>query len=151
MMALGDNIRRLREERWLTQQQKADKLYVSRQTVCRWENGSRCPDLITAKKIATEFGVSLDALISDDDMEDLERISGAGKFIKYKRKVKLQEYQRKILEFLQVLGGVYLSISLILRVRFDMRMPVWSVVLGVCIVAGAFALNRRLVRRMEDL
>lgn len=34
----------------LTQQQLADKLYVSRQTVCRWENGSRCPDLITAKK-----------------------------------------------------------------------------------------------------
>lgn len=33
----------------LTQQQLADKLYVSRQTVCRWENGSRCPDLITAK------------------------------------------------------------------------------------------------------
>ena len=107
MMALGDNIRRLREERGMTQQQMADKLYVSRQTVCRWENGSRCPDLITAKKIATEFGVSLDALISDDDMEDLERISGAGTFIKYKRKVKLQEYQRKILEFLQVLGGVY--------------------------------------------
>ena len=36
MMALGDNIRRLREERGMTQQQMADKLYVSRQTVCRW-------------------------------------------------------------------------------------------------------------------
>ena len=86
MMALGDNIRKLREERGMTQQQMADKLYVSRQTVCRWENGSRCPDLITAKKIATEFGVSLDVLISDDDLEDLERISGAGKFIKYREK-----------------------------------------------------------------
>ena len=64
--------------------------------------------------------------------------------------MKLHQEQRKILEFLQVLGGVYLSISLILRVRFDMRMPVWSVVLGVCIVAGAFALNRRLVKRMKD-
>lgn len=85
MMALGDNIRKLREERGMTQQQMADKLYVSRQTVCRWENGSRCPDLITAKKIATEFGVSLDVLISDDDLEDLERISGAGKFTRYKK------------------------------------------------------------------
>ena len=45
-MALGDNIKRMREEHSLTQQQLADKLYVSRQTVCRWENGSRCPDLI---------------------------------------------------------------------------------------------------------
>ena len=39
------------------QQQLADKLYVSRQTVCRWENGSRCPDLITAKKLALPFSV----------------------------------------------------------------------------------------------
>lgn len=51
-MALGDNIKKLREEHSLTQQQLADKLYVSRQTVCRWENGSRCPDLIMAKRLA---------------------------------------------------------------------------------------------------
>ena len=57
-MALNDNIKKLREERNLTQQQLADKLYVSRQTICRWENGSRCPDLITAKKLALELGVS---------------------------------------------------------------------------------------------
>lgn len=48
-MAFGNNIKKLREEKNLTQQQLADKLYVSRQTICRWENGSRCPDLITAK------------------------------------------------------------------------------------------------------
>ena len=50
-MALGDNIKRMREEHSLTQQ-LADKLYVSRQTVCRWENGSRCPDLIMAKRLS---------------------------------------------------------------------------------------------------
>ena len=37
-MALNDNIKRLREEKDLTQQQLADKMYVSRQTICRWEN-----------------------------------------------------------------------------------------------------------------
>ena len=41
--------KKFREEKNLTQQQFADKLYVSRQTVYRWENGLRCPDLITAK------------------------------------------------------------------------------------------------------
>ena len=59
-MALNDNIKKFREEKNLTQQQLADKLYVSRQTVCRWENGSRCPDLITAKKLALELDVSMD-------------------------------------------------------------------------------------------
>lgn len=36
---INDNIKKFREEKNLTQQQLADKLYVSRQTVCRWENG----------------------------------------------------------------------------------------------------------------
>ena len=39
---------------------------VSRQTICRWENGSRCPDLITAKKLALELKVSMDEQISDE-------------------------------------------------------------------------------------
>ena len=72
-MALGDNIKRLREERHLTQQQLADKLYVSRQTVCRWENGSRCPDLIMAKKLAVELNISLDELISDEDVDQFTK------------------------------------------------------------------------------
>lgn len=54
-MALSDNIKKLREEKNLTQQQLADQLYVSRQTICRWENGSRCPDLI----MATAAGVRI--------------------------------------------------------------------------------------------
>ncbi len=40
-MALGENIRKLREKANLTQQQLAERLYVSRQTVSRWESGVR--------------------------------------------------------------------------------------------------------------
>ena len=72
-MALGDNIKKLREEHLLTQQQLADKLYVSRQTVCRWENGSRCPDLIMAKRLAVELDISLDELISDEDLKEFTK------------------------------------------------------------------------------
>lgn len=70
-MALNDNIKKLREEKNLTQQQLADQLYVSRQTICRWENGSRCPDLIMAKKLALEL-VSMDELVSDEDVNDIQ-------------------------------------------------------------------------------
>ena len=63
-MALSDNIRKLREENGMTQQQMAEQLYVSRQTVCRWENGSRTPDLDMAERIAEIFHVSVDELIS---------------------------------------------------------------------------------------
>ena len=69
-MSFGESLKKKREENHYTQQQLADKLYVSRQTVCRWENGSRCPDLIMAKRLAMELGVGLDELISDEDVED---------------------------------------------------------------------------------
>ena len=68
-MSLGDMIRSKREEHDMTQQELADILHVTRQTVSRWESGSRCPDLILAKKIADTFGISLDELISSSDVE----------------------------------------------------------------------------------
>ena len=42
-MNFGETIKRRREQLEMTQQELAQKLFVSRQTVCRWENGTRCP------------------------------------------------------------------------------------------------------------
>ena len=105
-MAFGNNIKKLREEKNLTQQQLADKLYVSRQTICRWENGSRCPDLITAKKLALELKVSMDELISDEAVQDIQINYGIWKSEKIKNRRKLQEFQKKILSFIQTVGAV---------------------------------------------
>ena len=69
MAEFGENIKRIREEKGLTQQTLADNLYVTRQAVSRWEGGSRYPDLMTAKKMAQFLGVTLDELLSDDDMQ----------------------------------------------------------------------------------
>ena len=112
-MAFGNNIKKLREEKNLTQQQLADKLYVSRQTICRWENGSRCPDLITAKKLALELKVSMDELISDEAAQDIQINYGIWKLEKIKNRRKLQEFQKKILSFIQTVGAVFLAITLL--------------------------------------
>ena len=66
-MAIGDTIRIKREELGMTQKELADKLFVSRQTVSRWESGSRCPDLIISRKIASTLGLSMDELIPSQD------------------------------------------------------------------------------------
>lgn len=67
-MSIGDIIKTKREELGMTQQEIADKLFVSRQTVSRWESGSRCPDLITAKKIANVLGITVDDLVPSEDL-----------------------------------------------------------------------------------
>jgi transcriptional regulator with XRE-family HTH domain len=60
MAEFGENLKRVREEKGLTQQTLADNLFVTRQAVSRWEGGSRYPDLMTAKKMAQFLEVSLE-------------------------------------------------------------------------------------------
>ncbi len=67
-MSIGEIIKTKREELGMTQQEIAEKLFVSRQTVSRWESGSRCPDLITAKKIANVLGITVDDLVPSEDL-----------------------------------------------------------------------------------
>lgn len=69
-MNFGETIKRRREQLEMTQQDLAQKLFVSRQTVCRWENGTRCPDLIMAKKIALVLGISLDDLLPGQEVPE---------------------------------------------------------------------------------
>ncbi|HIX64275.1 MAG TPA: helix-turn-helix domain-containing protein [Candidatus Mediterraneibacter colneyensis] len=150
-MALGDNIKKLREERQLTQQQLADTLYVSRQTVCRWENGTRCPDLIMAKRLAAEFGISLDELISDQDLEELSAEKYPFHTDRIKRRKQLEEKQKRILEFIQIVGGIVLLISVFCRVQLEIRVPVWCFLIALCAEAAAFAARYRISRELDRL
>ncbi len=70
----GEKLKACREEKGMTQQTLADKLYVTRQAVSRWECGARYPDLITAKRIAEELEISLDELVSGEKyIRNIER------------------------------------------------------------------------------
>ena len=73
-MEFGEKIKRLREEKGITQQTMAEQLYVTRQAVSRWECGARYPDLLTAKKIAQILEVSIDELVSGEELQkNIER------------------------------------------------------------------------------
>lgn len=68
MVEFGEQLKRAREDKGLTQQSLAEQLYVTRQSVSHWECGDRYPDLITTKKISELLDVSLDDLLSGKDM-----------------------------------------------------------------------------------
>ena len=153
-MALSENIKKLREEKKFTQQQLADRLYVSRQTVCRWEKGSRCPDLITAKQLATELNVSLDELISDEDVKDYQKNYGIWKSEKVRSRKKLQELQKKTLSFIEIIGALFLTATIFFRVQMHQKVPAWCTIVCFCVVLGAVVLNvviSRKLRKIEDL
>lgn len=67
MAEFGEQLRKAREEKGMTQQTLAEKLYVTRQTVSRWESGDRFPDLVTAKRISQVLEVSISKLFSEEE------------------------------------------------------------------------------------
>lgn len=150
-MALGDNIKRLREEHSLTQQQLADKLYVSRQTVCRWENGSRYPDLIMAKKLAAELGVSLDELISDEDLKEVTKNDFPFHSDIVKSRKELEEKRKRIMEFIQLVAGIFLAVTILCRVQLEIPVPGWVILFALCAEAAAFAVRYRISRQLDRL
>ena len=58
-MAINDVLPKLRQDRNMTQQELAAKLFVTRQAVSRWENGETTPSIDMAKLIATVLDVPI--------------------------------------------------------------------------------------------
>lgn len=69
----GEKLKALRTERGLTQEQLAAKLYVSRTAVSKWETGGGSPNLDSLQAVARLFDVSVDDLLSTDDLIVLAR------------------------------------------------------------------------------
>ena len=63
-MSLGEKLLDLRKKAGLSQEEVADKLGVSRQTVSKWETDQTVPELIKAKLLSQLYSVSYDYLIS---------------------------------------------------------------------------------------
>ena len=148
-MAWYENIKRLREENNLTQQQLADRLYVSRQTVCRWESGSRCPDLDMARNLAKEFGISLDELLSE---EDAERPAGERGFF-YPAKIiageKLREKRKRIMELMEIAAGIFWGMFILLSGVEDVQIPLWGRCLQVGVVVVLYGSYIKISRKIQ--
>lgn len=72
-MEFSQQIRQIRNENKLTQEEMAQKIHVTRQAVSNWENGKNLPDIGMLVEIANTFHVSLDWLIlgGDNNMNDM--------------------------------------------------------------------------------
>ena len=71
-MTLAEKILSLRTERGMSQDDLAEKLDVSRQSVSKWETAQSTPDLDKIIKLANLFGVTVDELVRDEESEDAE-------------------------------------------------------------------------------
>ena len=65
-MMIAEKIKNARIQKGYTQEQVAEKLLVSRQTVSNWENGKSLPDIISIIRMSDLYELSLDELIKGD-------------------------------------------------------------------------------------
>lgn len=80
---IDSNIKFLRKRAGLSQEELAEKIDVSRQSVAKWENGETLPDILKCRELAMIFGTTVDNLINysfeEENMIDSE--SGDGKYV----------------------------------------------------------------------
>lgn len=75
-MEIGNKLNQLRKLSGMTQEQLAEKLNVSRQTISKWESGGTSPDLESVVKVSKIFYVSLDDLLVEGDEGVSDRHDG---------------------------------------------------------------------------
>lgn len=126
-MDLGNSLFRARKTSGLSQEDVAEKLGVSRQTVSKWETGETVPDIRQSKRMAVLYHVSLDELIDFDlDVQEIQEAIGRtgerteekidwtsawGKkypvLLSYRSRVEVSGYARRLGEMLDELKREY--------------------------------------------
>ena len=74
-MELGSQIKKYRNNMNWSQDELADKVFVSRQTISNWENDKNYPDIKSLILLSEVFGISLDSLVKGDIVKMKEQIN----------------------------------------------------------------------------
>lgn len=67
-MEFHEKLQELRKQREMTQEELAEILYVSRTAISKWESGRGMPNVESLKAISKFFGISLDDLLSSEEL-----------------------------------------------------------------------------------
>lgn len=74
-MSLGNNLFHVRKKKGLSQEEVAEKLGVSRQTISKWETDETLPDIRQSKHLAVLYGLLLDELIEFDiEVKEIQEV-----------------------------------------------------------------------------
>lgn len=137
-MELGKQIKNCRQEANLSQEELAERVYVSRQTISNWENDKSYPDVHSLVLLSEIFQISLDKLIKGD-------IDRMREEIKKEEVTKLNQYGT----ILTVLFVVML-VSVVPLVRWlgNLGFIPWGVIFAVTMY---FALKVEKIKKDNDI
>ena len=135
-MEIGKKLKNARIEAGLTQEKAAEKIDVSRQTICNWENEKSCPDILCVIALSDLYSVSLDELLKGDQ----------------KMAEHLEERTNVVKSNKKLTGAILLNIILmILLIALNMLLPegTYYLVIVFCVVImSSSALLYQIIKRI---
>ena len=136
-MEFHEKLQELRKQKSLTQEELAEKLYVSRTAVSKWESGRGYPNIDSLKAIAKFFAVTVDQLISSEEVLTVAEADQQEKQSHFRDLVfGLLDCSMALFFFLPVFGqqgdGTVLSVSLLALtgIQTYLRATYFAVVIG---------------------
>ena len=137
-MEFHEKLQQLRKQKNLTQEQLAEKLYVSRAAVSKWESGRGYPNIDSLKAIAAFYSITIDELLSGEEMLNLAEADQQEKFQQHRTCVfGLLDLSSLIFLFLPLFGqqedGMFRAVSLLRlsQTAVYMKAVYWTVLLSL--------------------
>ena len=133
-MEVKEQIRAYRSSLGLSQEELAEAVYVTRQTVSNWENGKSYPDIQSLLRLSALYGVSLDQLIKGD----AERM-----------KEKINDDEIRAFNRLSNVFTLMMVLSLLVWAPLAYFLHWWGMVLAVILFAFTFFLALRVEKEKK--
>ena len=111
-MKFGDNLRNLRKSKKISQEQLAEKVKVSRQSVSKWETGESYPEMNNILELCKIFHCNINDLVNDNII-DIDSLDEEVKMSVVKLKKEKQKQMKGISNVLSIIGKIA---SIVLRV-----------------------------------
>jgi len=138
-MEIGLKLKNTRVKSGFTQEQVAEKLMISRQTVSNWENEKSLPDVVSVIKMGDLYQISLDELLKGDK-KMLEKIEKDIATVKSNRKMIMVGWVTIILALILSITDIVITQSVI---DFITSAVPWALLgVGVAIIC-AYMNNRK--------
>lgn len=115
-MTFGDQLSKARKEKEFTQEELAEKLNLSRQTILRWEKNQVFPDISNLKAVAQVLDVSFDYLLGEDKTNKVPSSKLSLTDVLVGKEVRLIIYEESLDNYL----AIYDNNCLVLDIAEDM-------------------------------
>ena len=124
-MKIGDNLRNLRKNKKLSQEELAEKVMVSRQSVSKWETGEAYPEMNNILELCKIFHCNIGDLVNDN-MTDIDSLGEDVKMsiVKFKKeKQKKVKGLSKAIFILSKIGEILLRIGIVMITLIMIAIP----------------------------